>query len=299
MAEKIIEKTEDMKKYELETGKNAIWNNEITKGFKKWQKGETLYDIDKERVALYVPKDMKERWVSYVNNSNYTTLSRLVKEALEFYIQYKSSPYSEIESENVNLLSRLSHDLKERLTSIMAYLQLLIEGKEYSLDYNVVTALKNIYSQCLSFEEFIKFNFESIKLERETIMDKSTAKYDILIIEDNIETLNFLTRYFKRLGYSCEEARSGRKGLDKIKESKPSLILLDIILPDINGYEIAKSVRSNIENKDVKIIFLTAVPNSEVMKKMEDLGVDGLISKPFNLKDFDIIQKILEKNKKS
>ncbi len=293
----MAEKTEEMKKYELETGKNAIWNNEITKGFVKWQKGETLYDINKERVALYVPKDMKEKWVSFVKNSNYSTLSRLVKDALEFYIQYKYSPYSEIEPNNFNLLSRLSHDLKERLTSIMAYLQLLIEGREYSLDYNAIAALKNIYSQCLSFEEFIKFNFESIKPENEPIMDKSTVKYDILIIEDNIETLNFLTRYFKGLGYSCKEARSGKKGLDILKESKPSIILLDIILPDISGYEITKSIKSNTENKDVQIIFLTAVPNSEVMKKMEELGVDGLISKPFNLKDFEIIAKKLEKNK--
>jgi len=166
----------------------------------------------------------------------------------------------------------------------MAYLQLLIEGREYSLDYNAITALKNIYSQCLSFEQFIKFNFESIQTEKEIIMDKSI--YDILIIEDNIETLNFLTRYFKGLGYSCKEARSGKKGLDILKESKPSIIILDIILPDISGYEIAKSIKSNKKNKDVQIIFLTAVPNSEVMKKMEELGVDGLISKPFNLKDF-------------
>ncbi|MHA2338336.1 MAG: response regulator [Candidatus Hodarchaeales archaeon] len=296
MAQK-INKTADMRKYELETGKNAIWKNEITKGFLKWQKGERLYDIDKERVALYVPKEMKEKWVSFVNNSNYSTLSRLVKESLEFYIQYKSSPYSEIEPTNFNLLSRLSHDLKERLTTIMAYLQLLIEGKEYSIEYQVITELKNIYTQCLSFEDFITFNFENLKLGKEKIMSNNNIEYDILIIEDNIETLNFLTRYFKSLGYLCKEARSGRKGLDLVNESKPSIILLDIILPDISGYQIVKSVRSNNDNKDIKIIFLTAVPNSEVLKQMEELGVDGLITKPFNLKDFEIIDKILQKNK--
>ncbi|MFX1500143.1 MAG: response regulator [Promethearchaeota archaeon] len=296
MAQK-IRKTPDMEKYELETGKNAIWNNEITKGFVKWQKGERLYDIDKERVALYVPKDMKERWVSFVNSNNYSTLSRLVKEALEFYIQYKSSPYSEQEPMNFNLLSRISHDLKERLTLIMAYLQLLIEEREYSLDYAVIAALKNIYSQCLAFEQFITFNFESLKLEKEEIMDKSKIKYDILIVEDNIETLNFLTRYFKGLGYSCKEARNGNKALEILKESKPSVILLDIILPDTSGYEIMKSIRSSDENKDISVIFLTAVPNFEVTKKMAELGANGLISKPFNLKDFDIIDKILEKKK--
>ncbi|MFX1346691.1 MAG: response regulator [Promethearchaeota archaeon] len=298
MAQK-IQKTEKMKKYELETGKNAIWNNEITKGFLKWQKGERLYDIDKERVALYVSKNMKERWVSFVNKSNYSTLSKLVKEAMDFYIQYKSSPYSEKEPDNINVLSRLSHDLKERLTTIMAYLQLLIEGKEYSLNYGVITELKNIYNQCLSFEEFIISNFEDLKIEEEKVMDRNKIKYDILIIEDNIETLNFLTRYFGRIGYSCKEARTGKKGLDLLEESKPSILLLDIILPDISGYDVVKSIKSNSDFKDIRIIFLTAVPNSEVAEKMVEFGVDGLISKPFSLKDFDLIDKILREKKEN
>lgn len=296
MAQK-VQKTEEMKNYELETGKNAIWNNEITKGFLKWQKGDRLYDIDKERVALYVSKNMKERWVSFVKKSNYSTLSKLVKEAIDFYIQYKSTPYSEKEPENTNVLSRISHDLKERLTTIMAYLQLLIEGKDYSLDYGVLTELKNIYNQCLSFEEFIISNFEDLKLEDEKIMDKDKIKYDILIIEDNIETLNFLTRYFGRLGYSCKEARVGKKGLNLLKESKPLIILLDIILPDISGYDFLKSVKSNPDYNDIKIIFLTAVPNSEVAEKMVEFGVDGLISKPFNLKDFELVEKFLKEIK--
>lgn len=296
MAQK-MQKTEDMKKYELETKKNAIWKNEITKGFLKWQKGEHLYDIDKERVALYVSKDMKDRWVSFVNRSNYSTLSKLVKDSIEFYIQYKSSPYSEIEPNNFNFLSKLSHDLKERLTTIMAYLQLLIEEKEHSIDYSVITSLKQIYEQCLSFEEFITYNFENPKLEKEKSMDDNEVKNDILIIEDNLETLNFLMKYFNGLGYSCKGARNGKKGLDILKESKTSLLILDIILPDISGYDIAKSLKSDIENEDLTIIFLTAVPNSEVAEKKIEIGVDVVISKPFNLKDFDIIEKFLREKK--
>ncbi|MFX1311678.1 MAG: hypothetical protein ACFFHD_03560 [Promethearchaeota archaeon] len=55
---------------------------------------------------------------------------------------------------------------------------------------------------------------------------------------------------------------------------------------------------SNIDNKSIKIIFLTAIPNSEAMKKIDKLGVDALISKPFNLNDFEIISDILRKDKK-
>ena len=240
---------------------------------------------------------MKERWVSFVNNSNYSTLSKLVKEAIDFYIQYKSSPYSEKEPKNINVLSRISHDLKERLTTIMAYLQLLIEEKEYSLDYGVITELKNIYNQCISFEDFIISNFEHLKIKKEEIMDKDKIKYDILIIEDNIETVNFLTRYFGRIGYSCKEARTGKRGLNLLQDSKPLIILLDIILPDISGYDFLKSLKANPDYNDIRVIFLTAVPNSEVAEKMAEFGVDGLISKPFNLKDFELVEKYLKEIK--
>lgn len=297
MAQKIL-KTAEMRKYELETGKNAIWNDDITKGFIKWQKGERLYDLDKDRVSLYIPKAMKEKWVSFANNSNYSTLSKLIKEALEFYIQHRSLPYNKGDPISSNIHPNLSHDLKERLTTIMAYLQLLLEERRNTLDYDVILVLKKILTQCLSFEEFITDNLENLKFDQEKIMNETEPKFDILIIEDNIETSNFLTRYFKTLGYSCKEARSGRKGLEIIRESKPSLIFLDVILPDISGYDIAKSIRLDTENKEIQIIFLTAVPISEVIEKMDELGVDGLISKPFSLTDFEIIDEILGKNKK-
>ena len=298
MVQKIL-KTKEMKNYELETGKQAIWNDEVTKGFVKWQKGERIYDVDKERVALYIPKDTKEKWVSFADNNDYSTLSKLIREALEFYIQYKPLQSNKNMSISSNLNPNLSHDLKERLTTIMAYLQLLIEEKKYSLDYDVITILKKIFTQWLSFEEFITYNFENLNPEKEKTLNKDDVKFDILIIEDNFETNDFLSGYFKSLGYSCKEAKSGRRALEIIKESKPSIIFLDVLLPDISGYDIVKSIRSNIDYKDVQIIFLTALPNSEVMKQIDELGANGLISKPFSLKDFEIIDKILKKEQKA
>ncbi|MFX1365308.1 MAG: response regulator, partial [Promethearchaeota archaeon] len=62
-----------------------------------------------------------------------------------------------------------------------------------------------------------------------------------------------------------------------------------IILPDINGYEIFKSIRLDESTKDLPVIFLTAIPKAEALKKVEELDVDGLISKPFDLKDLKIV----------
>jgi len=59
------EKTEQMKRYEKETGRYAIWRGVVTKGFRKWQRGEKVYHRDKERISLYVPEDTKSKWLDY------------------------------------------------------------------------------------------------------------------------------------------------------------------------------------------------------------------------------------------
>jgi len=58
-----------MIKYEDETGKYAIWQEKITEGFKKWLKGEKIYDRDKERISLYVSENTKERWQEFYGNN--------------------------------------------------------------------------------------------------------------------------------------------------------------------------------------------------------------------------------------
>ncbi|MFX1340577.1 MAG: hypothetical protein ACFFDK_18350, partial [Promethearchaeota archaeon] len=62
---KSIEKTEEMKKYEEETGRYAIWRGIITEGYKKWQRGEKIYHREKERISLYVSEKTKSKWLNY------------------------------------------------------------------------------------------------------------------------------------------------------------------------------------------------------------------------------------------
>ena len=80
-----------------------------------------------------------------------------------------------------------------------------------------------------------------------------------------------------------------------LKSYLPKLVLLDIILPDINGYEVLKRIRSNSKLKDIPVFFLTAIPCVEVEKKAQELNATGSILKPFNLADFNILQSILKK----
>ncbi|MFX0177168.1 MAG: PleD family two-component system response regulator [Candidatus Hodarchaeota archaeon] len=125
-------------------------------------------------------------------------------------------------------------------------------------------------------------------------MKNKNSNPDILIIEDNLETVEFLTNYFELEGYSSKFVSSGKKGLDELTKIKPKVILLDIILPDMNGYELIKKIRENEPKKSIPILFLTAIPRADVSAKLEKLGAVGIISKPFNLSDFEILSKYID-----
>jgi CheY-like chemotaxis protein len=84
---------------------------------------------------------------------------------------------------------------------------------------------------------------------------------------------------------------SGTKGLEELRGGIPKLILLDIILPDMTGYEICKRIKNHQKFKEIPVFLLTAIPESEVEKNMEEIGADGYILKPFDFSDFEILFK--------
>lgn len=192
-------------------------------------------------------------------------------------------------------LSTLSHDLKEPLTSIKGYLQLIIETYGKSIESNVISTLKNVLNQCLILENKIVEYLDKFETEMEEESINQKSEYDILLVEDDQETVNLLMSYFESINITCKGVLSGFKGLKELKRYAPKLILLDIILPDINGYEILKRIRAEEKLKDIPVFFLTAIPSVEVEKKSLELGATGSILKPFNLTDFDVIYKYLEK----
>lgn len=112
----------------------------------------------------------------------------------------------------------------------------------------------------------------------------------ILIVEDEeniVVPLNFLLR---RQGYEVLVAVSGEEAMDRIAEKKPDLILLDIMLPGKDGYQICEKIRLKPEWKDVKIIFLTAKGRDVDIAKGMVLGADEYIVKPFS--NVEIIEKV-------
>lgn len=107
----------------------------------------------------------------------------------------------------------------------------------------------------------------------------------VLIVDDETSILVPLQFLMERSGFQVRLAQSGKDALISISEKRPDVILLDIMLPDLDGYEIFQMIRENSAWDDIKIIFLTAKTSDLDIARGLNLGVDAYITKPFSNKE--------------
>lgn len=113
----------------------------------------------------------------------------------------------------------------------------------------------------------------------------------ILIVDDETDILEILKFVLEAQGYECITATDGEMGLSLAREINPDLIILDVMMPKINGYKISRLLKYDSKYKDIPIIMVTA--RSQLEDKMigEETGVNEYITKPFEL---DAIVKKVE-----
>jgi CheY-like chemotaxis protein len=278
-----------MRKYEKENDKYAIWRGAITEGFKKWLKGEKIYTRDKERISLYVDDKIKGDWQKFINSNKETfpTFSELIRQSVKSFIADSGKVSSELSKLSPSTISNISHALKEPLTSIKGYSQLLLESEEFrgKLNGHIEETIKNIFDQSNLLENIIKNFLDNIQPE--------STPYDILLIEDDLATIRLITSYFESKNFDCKGVISGTKGLEELRRVTPKVILLDIILPDLSGYDICQTIKTDNSYKKIPVFFLTAISATEIKKRLNNTLADGYILKPFNFSDFDVIFEIL------
>jgi len=110
-------------------------------------------------------------------------------------------------------------------------------------------------------------------------------KRKILVIEDDPDIIKSLKVRLEASNFEVIAATSGKEGLKKAEEDEPELILLDIMLPDVSGFDVCESLKQNPETKDIFIIVVTAfgTPISESILRQK--GIDDFIRKPYDSKD--------------
>lgn len=105
----------------------------------------------------------------------------------------------------------------------------------------------------------------------------------ILIVDDNLENIRILGAALKSTEYNLSVAINGQSALNIIKKEIPSLILLDVMMPDINGFQVCEELKGNPKTKDIEIIFITAAVNSEEELRGLELGAIDYIHKPISV----------------
>lgn len=131
------------------------------------------------------------------------------------------------------------------------------------------------------------------------IYAKSKPKTKLLYIEDESDILYLVSRLLEKEGFEVELARTGAEGMKKAKESKPDLILLDIMLPDIDGWEVCKKLKEEKETKDIPVVMLTVrTSDLSVEKSFAYAGADAHIGKPFEREELiNAINRTMELGK--
>lgn len=112
----------------------------------------------------------------------------------------------------------------------------------------------------------------------------------ILIVDDEPNILMSLEFLLRRSGFEVYVARNGQEAMDCIQNNNISLVLLDIMMPDVDGYQICEYIKSNDKTKDISVFFLSAKSKAEDIQKGLELGADQYIVKPFSTRD--LVQKI-------
>jgi DNA-binding response OmpR family regulator len=110
----------------------------------------------------------------------------------------------------------------------------------------------------------------------------------ILVVEDDFDIANILNIYFDGQGYSVQVAATGADALLKVKEYRPHLIMLDIILPDMDGYSVCQQLRSRPETSNIPILFLTQKDERSDRISGLELGADDYITKPFDIEELKL-----------
>jgi DNA-binding response OmpR family regulator len=125
-------------------------------------------------------------------------------------------------------------------------------------------------------------------------------KATILVVEDDVDVAEMLTAYFRAQGYEVQAVNWGEDALKSARAVHPDLVILDIRLPDIDGFEVARRLRDNQRTHDIPIIFLTEKRDRSDRLQGLAVGADDYITKPFDIQELRLrVRNSLRRNAES
>jgi two-component system sensor histidine kinase/response regulator len=115
--------------------------------------------------------------------------------------------------------------------------------------------------------------------------DKSVMKKQILIVEDENDCAELLSYHLQKDDYQTEIARNGKEAIEAVRRQTPDAVLLDVMMPELNGWEVCRILRESATGKFLPIIMLSALSDEEARIKGLNLGADDYLPKPYSMKE--------------
>jgi CheY-like chemotaxis protein len=145
-------------------------------------------------------------------------------------------------------------------------------------------------------KRLVGLRFLELTPHAERLVDEAVARLEkklaslaprsqILVADDEPNILEFLTKALNRHGYDVRQARRGEEALDMIRELRPQLVIMDILMPGIDGVDICKMMRADVEMAEIAVIFLSALDEGRLLSVADEAGATDFLKKPVNLAD--------------
>ncbi|MFA6192173.1 MAG: hybrid sensor histidine kinase/response regulator [Sulfurimonas sp.] len=200
-----------------------------------------------------------------------------------------------ISTESILLTSKMLHDIRNNLNAILGYSLILQDGdsdfdEQNRMQISIENAAINIRSLLSPKNEPLK-NEENIHKENPIAREESHSvkkqfmNQKVLIVDDKAENLALIIDILRPFNYDLSVASSGAAALESLKKNHPDLILLDVVMPQMNGYEVLQEIKKDKTTCDVPVIFLTAKDTTDDIVKGFEAGAVDYIAKPFHPKE--------------
>ena len=109
------------------------------------------------------------------------------------------------------------------------------------------------------------------------------SKGKLLIVDDDKDFITAVAARLESRGFTMTKAFDGKEGLEKVYAEKPDAIILDVMMPEMNGFEVCKKLKTDEKYKDIPVVMLTARSSPEDVKFAKEMGADAYFVKPFEL----------------
>lgn len=196
-------------------------------------------------------------------------------------------------------LAEIRHELRTPLNAIIGYSEMLIEelaergvgdlGADLEKIRSSGTRLLGLIDRHLRAQRPVERDAEpaavsSAKGADDAIRHVALAEVtgDVLVVDDIAENRDVLSRYLRRMGHQTRAASGGREALEAVAEQAPDVVLLDVMMPEMDGFEVLKRLKADPATRDVPVLMVSALDQLETVVACIQAGAEDYLPKPFN-----------------